>query len=132
MVSGTQIPPRRQQFHTKTKNVAILMNLSRIYDRQVIRGITRYVQATGSWLLYVEENPADKIPSFADWSGDGLIVCTDDRQIAEAIPELTGTLVGLGALVPDVLERLRISTVKTDDEAIAQLAADHLLEKGNS
>jgi hypothetical protein len=39
----------------KTRNVAILMNLSRIYARQVIRGITRYVHSAGDWQLYVED-----------------------------------------------------------------------------
>ena len=114
----------------KTKNVAILMNLSRIYDRQVIRGITRYVNSAGNWQLYVEEDPADKIPSFADWSGDGMIVDTDDRRIAAAIPRLPRPLVAIGTLAPDVLQRLPVSTVRTRDETIAQWAADHLLEKG--
>jgi len=114
----------------KTKNVALLMNLGRIYDRQVIRGITRYVHSAGYWQLYVEEDPADKIPSFADWSGDGMIVDTDDRRIAAAIPRLAGPLVAIGALAPDVLQRLPVSTVRTDDETIARWAADHLLEKG--
>lgn len=120
----------RDKTMPKVKNVAILMNLSRVYDRQVIRGITRYVQARGSWLLYVEEDPADKIPSFTEWSGDGLIVCTDDGQIAKAIPQFQGTIVALGALAPDVLKQFGVSTVKTDDQMIAELAADHLLEKG--
>ncbi len=114
----------------KTKNVAILMNLNRIYDRQVIRGITQYVQSAGYWHLYVEEDPADKIPSFADWSSDGMIVDTDDRQISAAIGQLACPLVAIGTLAPDVLRRLPVSTVRSDNETIARWAAGHLLEKG--
>ena len=57
----------------------------------VLERITRYVQSHGSWWPYVEEAPADKIPSVAEWSGEGLIVCTDDGQIAKAIPQFRGT-----------------------------------------
>jgi LacI family transcriptional regulator len=114
----------------KVKNVAVLLNLSRIYDRQIIRGITRYVQSHRGWSLYVEENPADKIPSFTQWSGDGVIASTDDVRIARAIPQLRTKIVALGALAPKVLKQLGVSTVKTDDELIAQWAADHLHEKG--
>jgi LacI family transcriptional regulator len=114
----------------KQRNVAVLLNLSRPYDRQIVRGISRYMHSRESWLLYVEENPADKIPSFTEWSGDGVIVDTDDRRIAEAMSQFNGTVVGIGCLAPDVLKRLGVSTVKTDDQMIAQWAADHLLERG--
>jgi LacI family transcriptional regulator len=70
------------------------------------------------------------MPSFADWSGEGLIVDADDRRIADAIPRLSGPLVAIGALDQDEIERLGISTVKTDDKVIANWAADHLQGKG--
>ena len=114
----------------KKRNVAVLLNLSRPYDRQIVRGISRYMHSSESWLLYVEENPADKIPLFTEWSGDGVIVDTDDRRISEAITQFNGIVVGIGCLAPDVRERLGISTVKTDDRMIAEWAADHLLERG--
>ncbi len=114
----------------KLSNVAILLDLSRVYDREVIRGITRYVQSDRPWRLYVEEYPANKIPSFTAWSGEGLIVDLDDGRIAEAIPQFTGKLVGIGCLAPDILWKLGISTVKTDDQMIAEWAADHLVERG--
>lgn len=112
------------------KNVAVLLNLSRVYDRQVIRGITRYVQGQGSWQLYVEENPADKVTSFTDWSGDGLIADTDDRRIAATVDRISQPLVGIGVLTPEERKRLPISTVNSDDATIAQWAADHLLQTG--
>ena len=112
------------------KNVAVLMNLNRPYDRQLVHGIARYMRLHDAWLLYVEENPADRIPAFTEWAGDGLIVDLDDRKIAEAVPHFKAAAVGIGAAAPAVLQRLKISTVRTDDEMIAQWAANHLREKG--
>lgn len=114
----------------KPKRVAVLMHLGRVYDRGVIRGIMRYVHSNHPWHLYVEEDPANKLSSFAAWSGDGLIVDLDDRRISKAIPKFTGKLVGIGCLAPDILRKLGISTVKTDDQMIAEWAADHLVERG--
>ena len=104
----------------KLKNVAVLVNLSRPYDREIIRGISRYVHFGAPWRLYVEEEPADKIPSFAEWSGEGLIVDLDDARIVKAVPQFTGKIVGIGCLAPDTLRKLDISTVKTDDQMIAE------------
>jgi len=114
----------------KPKRVAILMDLSRVYDRGIIRGIMRYIHSNCPWRLYVEEDPANKIPSFTSWSGDGLIVDLDGGRISKAIPKFTGKLVGIGCLAPDILRKLDISTVKTDDQMVAEWAADHLVERG--
>ena len=114
----------------KLKNVAVLVNLSRPYDREIIRGISRYVHFGAPWRLYVEEEPADRIPSFTAWSGEGLIVDLDDARIVKALPQFTGKIVGIGCLAPDILGKLNISTVKTDDQMIAEWAADHLVERG--
>ncbi len=114
----------------KPKRVAILLNLSRVYDRGIIRGIMRYIHSNCPWRLYVEEDPANKIPSFTSWSGDGLIVDLDGGRISKAIPKFTGKLVGIGCLAPDILRKLDISTVKTDDQMVAEWAADHLVERG--
>ena len=114
----------------KLKDVAVLVNLSRPYDREIIRGISRYVHFGAPWRLYVEEEPADRISSFIAWSGKGLIVDLDDARIVKAIPQFTGKIVGIGCLAPDILRNLGISTIKTDDQVIAEWAADHLVGKG--
>lgn len=105
------------------------MNLSRPYDRQVIRGVTKYIQSRASWHLYVEENPADKIPSLDTWSGHGLIIDMDDARNADAIHRFDCKIVGLGSVPPEALDKLNISTVSADDRRVGQWAADHLLEK---
>jgi len=69
----------------KARTVAVLMNLSRPYDRQVIHGIARYVRTGVAWQVYVEEDPADKIPSFTRWSDKGVIVDLDDMRLVRAV-----------------------------------------------
>ena len=80
----------------------------------------------------MEEDPASRITSFTAWAGEGLIVGLDYGRIAEAIPQFQpGTqIVGIGCLAPYTLRKLGISTVKTDDQMIAEWAADHLVERG--
>lgn len=112
------------------KRVAVLMNLSRVYDRQVVRGITRFVRSHSSWELYVRENPADRLPALDEWAGDGMIVDVDDRLNAKKIPRLAGPIVGMGVLSEEERRQFGISTVNTDDGMIADWAADHLLDKG--
>jgi LacI family transcriptional regulator len=106
------------------------MNLSRPYDRQVIHGIARYVRTGVAWQVYVEEDPADKIPSFSRWSDKGVIVDLDDMRLVRAVQGLNVPVVGIGHLATSIGQRNAMSTVRSDDEAIAQWAADHLMELG--
>jgi len=114
----------------KARTVAVLMNLSRPYDRQVIHGIARYVRTGVAWQVYVEEDPADKIPSFTRWSDKGVIVDLDDMRLVRAVQGLRVPVVGIGHLAPAVERQSTLSTVRSDDEVIAHWAADHLLELG--
>lgn len=111
--------------------VAVLLNLSRPYDRQVLRGITAYVKHAGlHWRFYVEEEPADKTPDFAQWAADGVIVDLDDACLFRAVQGLAVPLVGIGRFGSHSRPNQRSRTVGPDDEAIGSCAADHLMECG--
>lgn len=113
------------------RSVAILMNLSRPYDRQVLRGITEYVKEAGlRWRFYVEEDPADKIPDFNQWACDGLIVDTDDERLVRAAQGVSAPLVGIGRFGRRPRPNRRTRTVGPDDAMIGRWAADHLVECG--
>lgn len=113
------------------QNVAILMNLSRPYDRQVLRGITEFVKEAGlKWRFYVEEDPADKVPDFGQWACDGLIVDTDDGRLFRAVRGLSVPLVGIGRFGREPRPNRRTRTVGPDDAMIGRWAADHLVECG--
>lgn len=113
------------------RNVAVLMNLSRPYDREVLRGITAYVKDTGChWRFYVEEDPADKIPDFSEWTGHGLIVDLDDYRLFKAMRGVTVPIVGIGRFGDCARPNRRSCAVAPDDAMIGAWAADHLVECG--
>jgi LacI family transcriptional regulator len=114
----------------KKARVAILMNLSRPYDRQIVRGIAEYVHTHASWQIYVEEDPADKIPSICRWRGDGLIVDLDDSHLFKAAEKINVRTVGIGSIPEPSKLRLNFPVVRSDDDAIGSWAAEHLAELG--
>lgn len=116
---------------TPAKNVAVLMNLSRPYDREVLRGITGYVREMDChWRFYVEEDPADKIPDFSEWTGHGLIVDLDDYRLFKAMSGVSVPIVGIGRFGDHARPNRRSLAVAPDDAMIGAWAADHLMECG--
>ncbi|HPA17556.1 MAG TPA: DNA-binding transcriptional regulator [Verrucomicrobiae bacterium] len=116
---------------TPSRNVAVLMNLSRPYDREVLRGISGYVREAGChWRFYVEEEPADKIPDFTQWSGHGLIVDLDDYRLFRAMQGVTVPIVGIGRFGGCRRPNQRSCAVAPDDAMIGAWAANHLMECG--
>jgi LacI family transcriptional regulator len=63
--------------------VAILVDTSRSYGRDIVRGIRRYVAEYGPWSLYLE--PRDLHSTFPDWlkkwRGDGILSRTVDETM---------------------------------------------------
>ena len=64
-------------------SVAILVDTSRSYGRDIVRGIRRYVAEHGPWSLYLE--PRDLRSSFPEWlknwRGDGILSRTVDETM---------------------------------------------------
>ena len=64
-------------------SVAILVDTSRSYGRDIVRGIRRYVAEHGPWSLYLE--PRDLRSSFPEWlknwRGDGILSRTVDEAL---------------------------------------------------
>jgi len=110
-----------------TRQIAIIPDIARPYDRQVLRGISRYVHDEGRWSLYVHEDPLLKLTQIEQWQGDGVIADLDDSSVFQVVRNLEVPVVGFGgARRTDG----RIAYMATDDHAVARLAAEHLLERG--
>lgn len=112
------------------KQVAILMNLNRLYDRQIIRGIAKYVQTHTRWQVYVEEDPAHKLPLLSAWKGDGVIIDFDDFRLFRACKHIQLPIVGVGRVAEPYSLKAGVATVRADDDLIGQWAAEHLVELG--
>jgi LacI family transcriptional regulator len=111
-----------------TVKVALLVETSNSYARGLLRGIVSYIREHRPWSLYLSEhNRGDKPPRWlAHWNGQGIIARVENGAIAEALRRVSVPLVDVSAarLIP------ALPWFETDDGAIAQLAADHLLERG--
>lgn len=112
----------------RTRKVALLIETSNAYARRLLQGIRNYVLEQGNWSIYFgEQRRGEAAPEWlANWQGDGLIARIETKSLARAVARLAIPTVDVSAArhLPGV------PYVETNDEAIAVMAASHLLERG--
>ncbi|HZN65236.1 MAG TPA: DNA-binding transcriptional regulator [Tepidisphaeraceae bacterium] len=110
------------------RRVALLVETSNGYARGLLRGVIDYARDHGHWSVYLgEHGRGDEPPRWlARWDGDGIIARIENERIARAVTRSGRPVVDVSAarLLPE------LPWVETDDRAIAQQAAEHLLERG--
>lgn len=106
------------------------MNVNKPYDRKIVAGVARYVQAEADWGLYCEEEPMAKMPNLRSWNGDGIIADFDDISVVKAVRGLNIPVVGVGGGYGGYSPDSDLHYVATDHVGVARMAADHLLERG--
>ena len=108
-------------------NVAVIVETSNSYARDILRGIHDYAR-TRRWTLYLTEHGRHEIDeSFAgDWKFDGIIARIETDRMARIVTAMDVPTVDVSAarLVQG------IPWVETDDEAITRLALEHLRDCG--
>ncbi len=108
--------------------VALLIETSNAYARGLLQGIYSHIREQGSWSTYFPELSRGDPPPEAlkRWRGDGVIARIENRHIAEIVAKLKLPVVDVSATgsLPGV------PWVETHDESIAQLAVQHLQERG--
>ena len=126
---GEKVVGRSQgRRHRVTPHVALVIETSLASGRDILRGIARYVREYGPWSIYHEPRSLEEsVPRWLlDWDGDGIIARLQNTGIADAIVST-----GIPAVdVLGVVRRPELPLAHVDNEAIARLAADHLLERG--
>jgi LacI family transcriptional regulator len=111
------------------RRVALVLNLSKDFDRKIAAGAAAHARGA-RWSVYLEDDPALRMPQLPQWRGDGIIANLDDPALARALAKLRIPIVAVGgghggrALVP------RAPYVASDEEAIGRMAAEHLLACG--
>ena len=108
--------------------MALLFEVTNSYARALLGGIGKFILSHGPWSVhYAEVGPSeDPPPWLARWNGDGAIVRGENGRLARAVEALSVPAVDL---TPSRLLQ-RAPWVKSDDAAIAALAAQHFLERG--
>ena len=114
----------------KPRHVALVLSLNKRFDRKVIEGVTRFVHESGTWSVFLEDDPSAKIPDFRRGSFDGVIADLDDPRIPKQVAGLTIPVVGIGGIDPKCALNLTVSTVGTHNRKIAEMAADYLTRLG--
>lgn len=108
--------------------VLLLIETSNAYARGLLRGVQRYAHERGNWSTYLPELRRGEAPPrwLAEWQGDGIIARIENAAIAKAVMQRKLPVVDVSA----ARELPTIPWVETDDEAIAVMAVEHLLERG--
>lgn len=115
---------------TQMRHVAVIVDAARPYYRQLLAGVATFVKETGNWSLYIEEDPLQRMPELHTWRGHGILANFDDRRVARAVTGLNVPVVGIGGGYGWYDPASGIPYFVSDNEAIARMAADHLLERG--
>ena len=114
--------------------VALLIETARGYGRQVLRGIIDYANHHGQWSFYVTPGDFEQaLPEMAQWGGTGIVARIMTPRMAKAI-----AATGLPTIALDLPEEqsaegspyFGFSELVTDSFSAAQMAAEHLLDKG--
>ncbi len=110
------------------KHVALLIETSRAYGRGLLRGVAQYNREHARWSLYFQPHGLDDPPPpwLRRWKGDGVLARIGDRQCAELVMRLGVPVVDLRAAIRD----LGLPLIEVDNRAVAQLAVEHLRERG--
>lgn len=114
------------KFETRPK-IALLVETSRSYGRDLLRGVAQFASTRTNWSLMHQEMTIDA--SLPDWMADSGVSGTIARVDSHIIDSLSLMQVP----IVDVRCRRKfpgIPQVETDDREVAQLAFDHLWEQG--
>lgn len=108
--------------------VALLVETTRTYTRELLCGVRRYIAAHGPWSTFLELRALDSSPPawLRTWDGDGILTRTFTREMAELIAS-TG--------LPTVELRATHHTrghpfVGMDNAHIGHAVAEHFYERG--
>lgn len=114
--------------------VALLIETSRGYGRDLLRGVMRYARLHGPWGFYL--TPGDfvqALPRMQSWGGTGIIARIETPEVARTILGSGLPAIALGLsdeqLRPGSPLR-RLSEVVSDSQGAGRMAAEHLLARG--
>ena len=117
-----------------TPRIALLIETSRGYGRQLLRGIVRYARLHGPWGFYV--TPGDflqAVPRMKSWGGAGIIARVETPAVARAILASGLPTIALGLSDEQLRPESplsRLSEVVSDSHGAGRMAAEHLLGRG--
>jgi LacI family transcriptional regulator len=110
------------------RHVAVIVETSRQYGREVLRGIIEYQNKAKHWSISFQPRGfGDPPPAWLEqWRGDGILARIIDKRMAEAVLRKQLPAVDLRAARPNLgIPRIDMANIQ-----IAQLAYQHLRDCG--
>ena len=109
-------------------HVALIVETSKVYGREILLGISRYLALHGPWSVFTQERGQnDPDPSWLErWKGDGIITRSADFKLCRAAQKRGIPVVS----VRHLLEIPEFPTVFPDQEFIGERIAAHLIARG--
>ena len=113
---------------SKRLQIALLVETSSRYGRGVLTGIAKYLNNCPHWSILLEEIDVHHVaPRWPEkQSVDGIISRVTDEYLRDYAEELQIPIVELTDRYADT----EIPTLRSDDQQIGALAAEHLMERG--
>ena len=108
--------------------MALLIETSNHYSRELLHGIRSYLKQHGDWALHLTEHGrgATAPTWLSRWRGQGILARIENRGIEQAVaaagvPVVNLSASGCGLDYPGVI---------TSSQGVGHLAAEHLVERG--
>lgn len=110
------------------KKVALLVETSNGYARELLQGVRAWQCEHGAWAIRLSEHGrGTAVPRWLrDWQGDGVIARVENPRIAAALQRTELPVVDVSA----ALAQTPFPRVATDGEAGTLLAVEHFRERG--
>lgn len=111
------------------KRIAILVETSLSSGREILAGISRYLDERPDWSIFLHVGPLGAMApnSIRDWEGDGIIARVANEEILQLIQSKDLPTVDiLGNIQP-----LPFPLFKSDDRSVGKNIALHFLESGH-
>jgi hypothetical protein len=108
--------------------VALLVETTRTYTRELLAGVRHYIAAHGPWSTFLELRALDSSPPawLRHWDGDGILTRTFTQEMADLIASTGLPTVELRATNISGGHRF----VGMDNAGIGHAVAEHFFERG--
>jgi LacI family transcriptional regulator len=115
---------------SSVRKIALIFDATVTYDLKVMTGVAAYLQEGGEYNVYIEENALkdQRLPDLHSWGGDGIIADFDHPGVAKAVAKSKLPVVGFGSGYG--WEGSSVPYFFSNNQVIARMAADHLLDRG--
>jgi len=119
---------QRSVRRARQRRVALLIESSRAYARELIGGVARFNRERADWRVEFTPRGLDDPPPawLKTWKGDGILARINDRQMASALSRKRVPVVDLRR----TLRRRGVPSVGPDDAVVTRLVVDHFRQNG--